>query len=122
MADLVVRRSIRGGRGLYANRDFRKGQTLLEDPVLIFPSKEATPRSLIHKYTFDWADDDTSALALGLGSLINHSYEPNAVYVFRWREKAIRFVAHCDIRKGEEILMNYNHDPDDTRRVGFKVT
>ncbi len=122
MADLVVRSSRRGGRGLYANRDFRKGETLVEDPVLIFPNREATPRSVVHKYTFDWSDDDTSALALGLGSLINHSYDPNAVYVFRWREKAIRFVAYRDIRRGEEILMNYNHDPDDKRRVGFKVT
>ena len=120
MADLVVRTN-KKGRGLYANRAFRPGEVIAEDPVLIFPSGEATGRSVVHKYTFEWADEDTSALALGLGSLINHSYEPNAVYSFLWRQKRIRFVARRAIRKGEEILMNYNGDPEATERVGFKV-
>jgi uncharacterized protein len=120
VADLVVRTN-KKGRGLYANRPFRKGETIVEDPVLIFPSKEATDRSIVHKYTFEWPDEDTSALALGLGSLINHSYEPNAVYSFLWRQKRIRFYALRAIRKGEEILMNYNGDPEDTQRVAFRL-
>jgi SET domain-containing protein len=120
VSDLIVRKNKRG-RGLYAGRAFRKRELVIENHVLIFPNKGASPRSVIHKYTFEWVDDETSALALGLGSLINHSYDPNVIYLFRWREKTIRFVSLRDIRKGEEILMNYNHDPDDKSRVGFKV-
>ena len=120
MADIFVRTN-KKGRGLYANRSFRKGDVIVEDPVLIFPSKEATGRSILHKYTFEWADEDTSALALGLGSLINHSYEPNTLYSFLWRQKRICFSAFRAIRKGEEILMNYNGDPENRQQVGFKV-
>jgi hypothetical protein len=71
---LIVRKNGKG-RGLYANRAFRKGEVLLDDHVLVFPSAEAVKRSVIHKFTFEWPaeEEDTSALALGLGSLINHS-------------------------------------------------
>lgn len=118
--ELIVRRN-KKGRGLYAGRDFRKGTVLLEDHVIVFPDDEAIRSSVVHKYTFTWIQDGASAIALGLGSLINHSYEPNVIYQHLWRRERIRFIAHRSIRKGDEIVMNYNHDPDDKRSVGFRV-
>ena len=51
---------------------------------------------------------------LGFGSLYNHSYEPNAKYVRRVSKRVVEFVAIKDIKKGQEITVNYNFgDPDD---------
>ena len=60
------------------------------------------------------------ALALGYGSLYNHSYRPNARYVdLAGRTKL--FTAMRDIAAGEEITVNYNGEPEDDTPVGFEV-
>ena len=61
------------------------------------------------------------AMALGTGSLYNHSFEPNAQYLRLFGEQAIEYVALHDIREGEEITINYNGDPDDDSPVWFKI-
>ncbi|HJN65554.1 MAG TPA: SET domain-containing protein-lysine N-methyltransferase, partial [Pirellulales bacterium] len=62
----------------------------------------------------------TVALALGYGSLYNHSYNPNARYDDA-RGQIKVFTAICDITEGTEITINYNGDPDDPTDVGFAV-
>jgi SET domain-containing protein len=61
-------------------------------------------------YYFEWGDDcQQAAIALGYGSLYNHSYNPNARYVFRESEECLEFIALRDIEPGEEITINYNN-------------
>lgn len=43
------------------------------------------------------------------GSLINHSYQPNAY--LKWKDKKWYVVASRNIKKGEEITLNYNNTP-----------
>ncbi|MFM8476053.1 MAG: SET domain-containing protein-lysine N-methyltransferase [Planctomycetaceae bacterium] len=61
-----------------------------------------------------------TAIALGFGSLYNHSYSPNARYDDVGRQikeyKALR-----DIQKGEEITINYNGSEDCMDPVDFDV-
>ena len=59
-------------------------------------------------------------LALGYGSLYNHSYRPNARYV-DLSERTKLFTAIRDIAAGEEITVNYNGEPEDQTPVGFDV-
>ncbi len=55
-----------------------------------------------------------AGICLGFGSLYNHSYSPNATYKKLHEEKMIEFIAIKDIKKDEEITVNYNFgDPDD---------
>ena len=64
----------------------------------------------------------TLALALGYGSLYNHSYQPNARYDDQ-PAGAMTFTALRDIRAGEEITINYNNlGPSAAHPVKFEVT
>ncbi len=46
-------------------------------------------------------------LALGFGSMYNHSYQPNVAYKIKAKTKSIEFVALKNIKKNEEIVVNY---------------
>jgi SET domain-containing protein len=60
------------------------------------------------------------AVALGYGSLYNHSYTPNARYDDESPQIKI-FTAIREIAAGEEITINYNGEPSDESPVWFKV-
>ena len=61
------------------------------------------------------------AIALGFGSIYNHSYEPNATYKKKSESKVIDFVAIKGIKKDEEITVNYNYgNPEDKTRLLIK--
>jgi uncharacterized protein len=70
-------------------------------------------------YCFVWGRG-TMAVALGYGSLYNHSYQPNARYDDEKGQIKV-FTAIRDIPLGEEIVVNYNREPGDQSPVWFKV-
>ena len=59
-------------------------------------------------------------IALGYGSMYNHSYEPNAKYKRNFSNQTITFVAIKPIKKREEITVNYNGDPINQEKVWFE--
>ncbi|HZU37814.1 MAG TPA: SET domain-containing protein-lysine N-methyltransferase, partial [Gemmataceae bacterium] len=75
--------------------------------------------SILKRYVFI-RSRSTVAIALGYGSLYNHSYMPNARYDDE-PGPAMTFTALRTIRPGEEITVNYNGDPKDRSPVGFEV-
>ena len=90
--------------------------------MLVISGKEiqidGLPTTLYH-YCFEWGKD-TVALALGYGSIYNHSYAPNARYDDIAQRTKI-YSAIQDIQPGEEITINYNGDPDDDSPMEFNV-
>lgn len=81
-------------------------------PVLVLSAAdcETIRQTHLRSYYFEWGEDDTqAAIALGYGSLYNHSYTPNARFEFLEREQCIEFVAIKEIEIGEEVLINYNN-------------
>jgi SET domain-containing protein len=100
------------GRGVVALRAFTADDTIERPPVIVVPREEAPlirDTRLAHYY-FEWGDDcQQAAIALGFGSLYNHSYTPNARYEFREAEECLEFIALRDIQPGEEITINYNN-------------
>jgi len=119
---IEVRRSPGKGRGVFARRQIRAGEVIERVPVLVVPADEITNGSgwtNLGSYCFVW-NRNTVALALGYGSLYNHSYRPNARYDDQGQRTKV-FTALRDIEPGEEITVNYNGDPDDTSAVGFEV-
>jgi len=75
----------------------------------------------VEYYFYFGKNNEMLAVALGFGSIYNHSYEPNAIYKKRIRDKVIEFVALRSIRKDEEISVNYNYgDPNDKTRLWIK--
>jgi len=98
----------------------RKGAVIERVPVLLVPiaiiGGRKTPE--LDGYFYEW-NAKYVAITLGYGSIYNHSYEPNARYVYGPNQMTYR--ALRDIAAGEEITVNYNYDPADKAPMRFKV-
>lgn len=100
------------GRGVFATRDFKKGDIIELAPVVVLPSRQVTARDRLNNYVFAW-DRACVAIALGNGSLFNHSTDPDAHFRVDKKRKLIVFVADRTIRRGQEIFVSYGYDPAD---------
>ena len=119
---IEVKRIPRKGRGVFARRRITAGAVFEQVPVIVIPAEEvleSTENAVLANYVFDWGKD-TVALALGFGSMYNHSYVPNARYDDEGRQTKV-FTALRDIEPGEEITVNYNGHEEDLTPVGFDV-
>lgn len=120
-SDAIEVKQVRGkGRGVFARRPIEAGEVIETCPVLVLPSGSIEDFSEgIGAYVFEWGQGKL-ALALGYGSLYNHSYRPNARYV-DLPDRTKLFTAIRDIAVDEEITVNYNGEPDDRTPVWFDV-
>lgn len=94
------------GRGVFAGIPFRAGDVIESCPVVCVTLDDPSTRGTLANYFFHFGD--RLAVALGMGSLYNHEYEPNATYVKNHSADTVEFVALRDIARGEEITVNYN--------------
>ena len=111
------------GRGVFALCDFVPGDLIEICPVIVLPpaDREHIERSQLYNYYFDWGGDEQQlAIALGYGSLYNHSAQPNAYYLMDFERDELLIYCHQAIRAGEEICFNYNGDPEDQAKVWFE--
>ncbi len=92
------------GRGVFANKNFKKGEVLEVAPFLAGDEEEMFV-GLYKNYV--WGRENDTVLALGYVSICNHSYNNNSNIIFE--DDFYKLVAIKDIRKGEEILGNYCH-------------
>ena len=104
---IEVRETSGMGRGVFAISSIKKGEVIEVAPVLVlsFEDLVETRWNILFDYYF-WMDDFI-VLALGFGSIYNHSDENNAEYEINSEEKIITFRAIKDIENGEEIYFNY---------------
>lgn len=113
------------GRGVFALREFQYGDIVERAPVIVLPAEQwqICEKTDLHNYAFGWGiNQDLAAIALGYGSLFNHSFDPNAFYRKCLEEEVIEFIALKAIQSGEEITVNYNGSPFGKMPVWFKVT
>lgn len=112
------------GRGILAGKTFEPGEVVDITPVVVVPARQRSwvEKTELGRFCFVW-DDRTGSLAfaLGRGSLINHSYEPNVVTEKKMAARLIVFVARREIEAGEELTINYNGEPGSREPVGFQV-
>ena len=120
-SDLIYVKKIRGkGRGVFACRPIRKGMIIERVPVVIFPVQEIYTDTISTKladYVFNWGKDEV-AIALGYGSLYNHSYRPNATYTAKGAQTQV-YSALRDIEPDEEITVNYNGSSTSRAKLWF---
>jgi SET domain-containing protein len=122
-SDAIEVKRIKGkGRGVFARRAIAKGEVIERVPLLVMTSDEyakGISQTPLKDYCFAWGVDQV-VLALGYGSLYNHSYKPNARYEdIGPSTKA--FVSIRPIAAGEEITINYNGAPGSRAKVWFDV-
>ena len=98
--------------GVFASRAIEAGEVVEIAPVIpLRGSFEGFERAL-QCCVFDWDSlaraKDTSAIALGYGSMYNHANPANMQYLSVLEGAAIKFVAVRPIRAGEELTINYS--------------
>lgn len=119
---IEVRKSRTKGRGIFATAFIAEGTVFEQAPVLVMPAKEVNVEiedTVLSHYMFAWGKS-TVAVALGFGSLYNHSYTPNACYEDVSGQMK-NYIAIRDIQAGEEVTINYNGDANSTDPVWFDV-
>jgi hypothetical protein len=110
------------GRAVFVSEPFNKGETIEVCHILVVDDDFWMLRR--RKTPFDpyvyWFDKK-AVIALGHGSLYNHSYTPNASWTCRKSSQTIRFFALRDIQACEEITINHNGSPKSRAPMDFEV-
>lgn len=99
------------GRGVFANVHIRKGEIIEQCPVIEIPDHDASQvnKSILNTYIYYLGKNkDQLVIALGFGSIYNHTHQPNAKYKKMLSKARIDFVSIQEIFKDEEITVNYN--------------
>ena len=104
--DLQVR-DTKEGRGVFANKDFKKGDALLPftGPLLTF--EEFSPSDTeFEDHSLQIGKDLYIGPSGGIDDLVNHSCDPNTGLVIEGSD--VRLVAIKDIKTGEEVVWDYS--------------
>ena len=121
---LSIRESLNKGKGVFTIKAI-PANTLIEiAPVIICPATDIPliDKTNLYNYYFKWGNLQTEiAIALGYGSMYNHSYTPNVAYKMDYEQQTISFVAWEDIAPETELFINYNGEELDTTPVWFEV-
>lgn len=110
------------GRGVFATQEIFAGETIEVADVIVVSSTERPllEVTVLDQYLFAWGNDEReAAVALGYGSLYNHSPHPNAKHVMNIETSTISFIALCDIKADDEITINYQGNPESARPLWF---
>lgn len=121
--ELYAAESPNGGRGVYCGVDIPANALIEICPVIRIRKKDIAlvDKTIFHDYYFEWGDGfKEGGLALGFGSLYNHSRKPNAYYEADYEADVLLVHALQDIPAGKEICFNYNGDPKDITKVWFE--
>jgi SET domain-containing protein len=107
------------GRGVVALRDIPAGTVIERCPVLIIPDhdRNKTDATIVFTYVYMWEHGTTeqdlyagkgrAGIALGLSSLLNHSYTPNAVFTRIIDALELELRSSQTVSAGEEITIDY---------------
>lgn len=104
-----IQKSSLHGYGVFACKDFVADYVIEECYALIIQSDDV---ELLKDFTFAWpaGPKNTFALALGYGSMYNHSENPNAEFDYDISNQLILIKAMKPIKEDEEIFISYGDD------------
>jgi uncharacterized protein len=106
---LEVGPSSRGGRGVFASQHIDDEVLLMTAPLLLIPGaqRDHLARTIVDDYVYEWDDDGTAALVLGISSMINHATEPNAFLWLIPDDTSAELWSIREIAEGEEVTVSY---------------
>jgi|SRR3989338_1373732 len=107
MQKVIIRKAGRKGKGVFAARDFRKGEIVLRyQKSKVFKDNEV-PKIWKGKFRYlDRIDRNKYMIMQPPERFINHSCEPN-VFIKNWK-----IIAMKSIKKGDEIVFDYSINSD----------
>lgn len=112
-------------RGVYAASEIVKNDLIEFCPVITLNTEDTIKihQTKLHDYYFVWdLEAKTSAIALGFGSIYNHSENPNAEFLLDKDNMQINFFALSKIGIGEEITTNYIGLQEEGFKLWFEST
>ena len=110
------------GRGVFAKAGIKKGELIEKCPVIPIPEHDVAALSesiLLTYFYFFGKKRERMVVALGFGSIYNHTDTPNATYKEHEKEQTIDFIALRDIQKDEEITVNYVQEKNNKNPLWF---
>ena len=122
ISSLFIAESVNRGRGVFTSEPIASGTAIEISPVIVLSGEERIllDQTLLHDYIFLWGPDEKECcVALGYLSVYNHDYKSNAEYVMDFSGRNIRVTTVRNIKKGEEIFINYNGNWNNPKRVWF---
>lgn len=119
--DIELKRIPGKGRAVFATRDFKVGEIIESCPVIKLTPTERKhcEKTLLNYYIYPWKSTRSAAVVLGYGSILNHSFHPNADWKQNFKTDSMVYRAIEPIKKGEEITVNYNGEPDDQTPIDW---
>ena len=121
---LFIADSLNRGRGVFSSENLSAGIIIEIAPVIVMSPEErlVLDKTHLHDYIFLWGNDETQCcVALGYVSIYNHDYQSNAEYEMDFEANSIRIRTVREIKKGEEIFINYNGNWNDETPVWFDL-
>ena len=102
-SDVTIKKSKINGRGVFANRDFKKGETVLKWDTSVILSKEEVGKLSSKEKNYISPFKGKFLLQQPPACYVNHSCDPNTKVIDDCLDKAIK-----NIKKGDEITTNYS--------------
>ena len=112
------------GRGVFCLHSISKDDIIEICPVIILEKEDCQliHGTRLHDYYFIWDEAGGScAIALGFGSLYNHSANPNAGFRIDAENHTIDIFCIENIEEGEEITLDYHEGLRDQKGLWFDV-
>lgn len=125
LPDLVIAPSGKKGRGVFAGKNIEKNTVIEISPVIVLDKNDRVlvEKTKLFNYIFEWGDKRKKAcIALGYVSLYNHSYSANCDYEMDFEASLVKITTTRKIKKGEELMINYNAEPESKTPVWFKTS
>ena len=118
---LYIKDTPGAGRGVFSSLAIPAEGVIELAPVVLLSAadRRVIHGTRLHDYYYQWAGEG-AAIALGYGSLYNHSDYANAEFELDYDERLIRFTAVRNIQPGEEITTDYRVG-DPKMQLWFKV-
>ncbi len=111
LPSLYITESPSAGRGVFTTDVIENGSVIEICPVIVLSAGDMAKihETHLHDYYFIWGEQqDQAAIALGYGSLYNHSDNPNADFTLDYENEQIIIECISDIGEGEEIRIDYH--------------
>jgi SET domain-containing protein len=114
------------GRGIIAERDIKRGEVITNCELLVLSPEDTIKvnETDLKWYTFTFnAETSQDCLVMGDGEIFNHDDDANVLYgliEFNGR-KLMRFQACRDIRRGEQLFIDYGADVKKVDIEGYTI-
>jgi SET domain-containing protein len=110
--NIKIRESSKGGRGIFATRDYQKDEIIEVCPLI---HQEDNFQGLMRDYLFTYKDNK-KAVAFGYCSMYNHDDNNNASWSIINSEQ-MKITANREIKAGEEICVSYGSGYWNSRKL-----